>query len=221
MILAFPISAIQVVFQQVLAHQVPFVIWRATSSLLSHQVVHLRMRTTSRLPQLSFKKRPWTHIINAEKSMASHHWKSTKSCALSLKNGQISWLKKIPLSIGPARSTEKIYTVPGLPILRRNVQVQSQSTAGTLRWQNIHLDPSPQAVLQVILRKWCGKILRSSALPKLSHQNRVKLLLWQITNRLETGLDSTKTMCPHRCKATKIFPFLYVYVHWFFMEKNK
>ena len=25
------------------------------------------------------------------------------SCALSLKNGQISWLKKIPLSIGPAR----------------------------------------------------------------------------------------------------------------------
>ena len=60
---------------------------------------------------------------------------------------------------------------------------------------------------QVILRKWCGKILRSSALPKLSHQNRVKLLLWQITNRLVTGLDSTKTMCPHRCKATKIFPF--------------
>merc|ERR1712008_11736 len=122
-------------------------------------------------------------------------------------NGQISWLKKIPLNIGPARSMEKIYTVPGLPILRRNVQVQSQSTAGTLRRQNIHLDPSPQAVLQVILRKWCGKILRSSALPKLSHQNRVKLLLWQITNRLVTGLDSTKTMCPHRCKATKIFPF--------------
>merc|ERR1712051_733454 len=72
---------------------------------------------------------------------------------------------------------------------------------------NIHLDPSLQAVLRVILRKWCGKIHRSSALPKLSHQNRVKLLLWQITNRLVTGLDSIKTMCPHRSKATKIFPF--------------
>merc|ERR1712008_94214 len=57
--------------------------------------------------------------------------------------------------------------------------------------------------------------------PTSSASGHFTQVLWKITNRLVTGLDSTKTMCPHRCKATKIFPFYTCMCIDFLWKKNK